>query len=158
MAKISTYPQATPPAGTDLLIGTDVTDSNATKNFKISDVLSLGSQSYSTVGTETGNPLAYTFVVGDAGKYIQVSSVGAGSVRIPLNSAVAFAIGTEISIINTGATVITITGSLGVTLRYYSPSAAATPNLPGGLGTSSYRACTLKKVATDEWHIIGNLA
>lgn len=42
MAKISTYPEPTPPALDDFIIGTDVSDSDNTKNFQISDILALG--------------------------------------------------------------------------------------------------------------------
>jgi hypothetical protein len=41
MAKISTYAQVSPPNLSDMLIGTDSQDSNATKNFTISEVLDL---------------------------------------------------------------------------------------------------------------------
>lgn len=44
MAKISTYPEVIPPALDDFIIGTDVSNSNATKNFVIEDVLSLGNK------------------------------------------------------------------------------------------------------------------
>lgn len=48
MTKISTYPEPTPPSLDDLLIGTDTSDSDNTKNFKISDILSLLGGSLST--------------------------------------------------------------------------------------------------------------
>lgn len=41
MSKISTYPDITIPSLSDLLLGTDVSDSNNTKNFEIRDVLFL---------------------------------------------------------------------------------------------------------------------
>lgn len=41
MAKISTYPNVGTPTLSDMLIGTEVTDNNATKNFMISDILGL---------------------------------------------------------------------------------------------------------------------
>jgi hypothetical protein len=41
MGKISTYTEVVTPSLSDLLIGTDVDSDNATKNFSISDVLSL---------------------------------------------------------------------------------------------------------------------
>lgn len=41
MAKISTYPSPIPPDYNDWLIGTDLNDSYNTKNFKISDILSI---------------------------------------------------------------------------------------------------------------------
>ena len=47
MAKISTYPGPSSPSISDMLIGTDVNDMNATKNFTIGDVLSVpGSTAY----------------------------------------------------------------------------------------------------------------
>lgn len=43
MARIATYPDATPTIN-DKLIGTDVSDNNETKEFPLEDVLSLTSQ------------------------------------------------------------------------------------------------------------------
>jgi len=41
MAKISSYPGISVPDLDDILIGTDISSNNATKNFKLSDVISL---------------------------------------------------------------------------------------------------------------------
>jgi len=41
MAKISTYPHASSPQLSDMLIGSEVGDGNATKNFLISDIIGL---------------------------------------------------------------------------------------------------------------------
>ena len=41
MAKISTYPEPTPPNLDDFLLGTDISDYNNTKNFQIADILVL---------------------------------------------------------------------------------------------------------------------
>ena len=41
MAKISTYPDVVPPALDDYVIGTDVSNANATKSFVISDILDI---------------------------------------------------------------------------------------------------------------------
>ena len=41
MAKISTYPQPTPPSLGDYVIGTDISDLLMTKNYLISDILAL---------------------------------------------------------------------------------------------------------------------
>lgn len=47
MAKISTYPGPSSPSLSDMLIGTDINDMNATKNFTIGDILSVtGSGTY----------------------------------------------------------------------------------------------------------------
>ena len=41
MAKISTYPQPTPPQLGDYVIGTDISDLLMTKNYLISDIITL---------------------------------------------------------------------------------------------------------------------
>jgi hypothetical protein len=41
MAKISSYPAISVPSLDDVLIGTDIVNNNATKNFKLSDIISL---------------------------------------------------------------------------------------------------------------------
>ena len=47
MARISTYPSPSSPSISDMLIGTDVNDMNATKNFTIGSILSVpGSSTY----------------------------------------------------------------------------------------------------------------
>ena len=45
MGKISTYAQVSSPSLSDKVIGTDVSSMDATKNFTIADILSLGSSS-----------------------------------------------------------------------------------------------------------------
>jgi len=54
MAKISTYPQPTPPQLSDYVIGTDISDLLMTKNFVLSDILTLATttgQFVTTVGS-----------------------------------------------------------------------------------------------------------
>jgi len=54
MAKISTYPQPTPPQLSDYVIGTDISDLLMTKNYLLSDVITLATttgQFVTTVGT-----------------------------------------------------------------------------------------------------------
>jgi len=41
MAKISTYPLASPVSLSDMVIGSDVVNSNVTKNFEVADILAL---------------------------------------------------------------------------------------------------------------------
>jgi len=53
MAKISTYPKPTPPQLSDYVIGTDISDLLMTKNFLLSDILTLATttgQFVTTVG------------------------------------------------------------------------------------------------------------
>lgn len=56
MAKISTYPQPTPPQLSDYVIGTDISDLLMTKNFLLSDILTLATttnQFVTIVGAQT---------------------------------------------------------------------------------------------------------
>jgi len=74
MAKISTYPTIGSPSLSDILIGTDSADNNATKNFSIGDVLGLISQVY--------NYVPYTGATGDVdlnGHSLTVGNVTLGS-------------------------------------------------------------------------------
>ena len=90
----------------------------------------------------------------DNGKLLMcTNTAGAMSVRIPNNSAVAFPIGAEISLVNvlTHATANTlgIAQTAGVILQ--SKEAANTI-------ADRYTSATLKKTATNTWLLIGNLA
>lgn len=58
MAKISTYPIINPPLLSDLIIGSDVANSNVTKNFEIQDILELISSAILTLPTYASNAAA----------------------------------------------------------------------------------------------------
>lgn len=55
MAQISTYPIISTPTLSDLLIGTDVSDINNTKNFRLSDISDIISQGFVPYVGATGN-------------------------------------------------------------------------------------------------------
>jgi len=91
MAKISTYPEVVPPALDDLIIGTDVSNSNATKNFVIEDVLALGAsyKVYTALLTQTGtNAPVATVLENTLGATITWSYVGVGQYYATASSAV----------------------------------------------------------------------
>ena len=97
------------------------------------------------IQTKTGDG---ALVITDAGTY---NRCGAHKLTIPLNSAVAFAIGTEIDFIQTAAS-----GHLLVTA---SAGEAVTLNSRNQLFSASgqFSAISCKKVGTDEWDVIGDL-
>lgn len=95
---------------------------------------------------------SYTLVLSDAGKYIEMNNASANVLTVPLNSSVAFPVGAEITVIQTGAGATTITPTAGVTVNYYSLTGAATRIIK-----SQWSAATLIKRATDSWVLIGNL-
>lgn len=69
-------------------------------------------------------------------------------ITIPLNSNVAFPIGSELIFVRYGTGGVTFTPAVGVTL--YSSGSKRTINM-------QYEFVTLKKMATDEWILLGSL-
>jgi hypothetical protein len=91
----------------------------------------------------------YTLVLTDAGKVIPVNSASANTVTIPLNSNVAFPIGTVITLVQTGAGQTTVSPDTGVTLQ----GEGAKYKLK-----AQYAAGSILKTAINTWVIFGNLA
>ena len=90
----------------------------------------------------------YTLVAADDGKVLEVSNASAITVTVPLNSSVAFTVGTQILVLQTGAGQITLAGAAGVTVN-------ATPGLKL---RAQYSSATLIKRATDTWVAVGDLS
>jgi len=128
----------------------------------ISDSTGLGSLVYATgptisdakltqtINAQTGT--TYTFILADHGKYVTASNASAQTYTIPLNSSVAFPVGCSIDLIQIGAGQVTVQGTGGVTI-YSTGATAATPKT-----RVQYSALTCKKVSTDTWHVIGDIA
>jgi hypothetical protein len=91
------------------------------------------------VNTQTGT--TYTLVLADAGKQVTLSNASAVTVTVPLNSSVAYTIGTRILLLNLGVGTVTVAGSGGVTLG----------NANSDLNMTQYGMMMLFKVATDTW-------
>lgn len=97
--------------------------------------------------TETGT--SYTADADDAGRYIQFTNGSAVAFEIPPNGTVAFPVGTVITVEQNGAGAVTLTPGSGVTL-----------NSRGGLLAlgGQYAVAQVKKVATNTWTVIGDVA
>lgn len=102
---------------------------------------------HSAPTTQAGT--SYTAVLGDAYGYIQFTSGSAVAFTIPANASVAYAVGTVITIEQNGAGTVTLTPDTGVTL-----------NSRGSLldTAGQYAVVQLKKVATNTWTVIGDVA
>lgn len=98
---------------------------------------------------------AYTLVAADAGQLLLASnSSTAGTVNIPTNASVPFAIGTQITIIQTGSGQLTITATTPATTTILSTGAtAASPKL-----RAQYSSLTALKTATDTWYVVGDIS
>jgi len=97
------------------------------------------------INDQTGT--TYTLVLADGAGYIRCSNGSAITVTIPTNAAVAFPIGTQITIIQIGAGQVTLAG-------------AAPPVLNTGetlLLRAQWSICTITKVAADVWDVAGDM-
>jgi hypothetical protein len=99
-------------------------------------------------GVESSSSTAYTLVLADAGKWKRMTSASAVTVTVPPNSSVAFPVGTCIDIERNGAGSVTIAAGAGVTLRTSETLVIA----------KQYGVATIKKVATDEWVVVGYMS
>lgn len=104
-----------------------------------------GFDSVQTIRSITG---ADSIVLADAGKYLRCANASPFSVTVPLNATDAFAIGTHIDLIQSGAGQVTIAATGGVTIN-------ATPGLKLN---GQWAGATLVKVGTNEWDLVGNLS
>jgi hypothetical protein len=109
--------------------------------------------SFASVTLRAVTTTSDTFVLADLrNKLITYSNASAIAVTIPLNSSVAFPIGTSINLAQTGAGQVTVSGASGVTIRS-NGGTATTPKT-----RVQYSAMVCIKIATDEWLCAGDVA
>jgi len=116
----------------------------------ITTALATKSPLYTSTNAQTGS--IYTLVLSDAGKYVEMNNASSNTLTVPLNASVAFPIGTEITVIQTGSGATTISPAGGVTVNYYSPTANAARILK-----AQWAGASLIKRDTNTWVLIGNL-
>ena len=105
-----------------------------------------GGASYSAVRTQSGT--SYTLVLGDAGDYIQTTSITAVTITVPNQVTVTWAADTEIYFEQNNTGQITFVGASGVTI-----------NSSETLKTfARYSVVALKRVASDVWTLTGERA
>jgi hypothetical protein len=90
----------------------------------------------------------YTLALTDASDLVEMNVGSANNLTIPLDSSVAFAIGTVITILQTGSGQTTIVATGGVTVN----------GTPGLKLRAQWSSCTLVKRATDTWVAMGDLS
>jgi hypothetical protein len=103
-------------------------------------------QGVGSPNTQTGN---YTLALADAGKTVEANSASAIVVTVPTNASVAFPIGTIIEVSRLGAGTVTLAAAGGVTIRSRGSLLAV---------GNQYGTVSLRKRATDEWVLVGDLA
>ena len=101
------------------------------------------------VQTNEQTGTAYTLVLADSGKIVETNNASANTLTVPPNSSVAFPVGVQITVLQTGAGQTTVVAGSGVTVN------SADGNLKI---TGQWSAATLLKRATDTWVAIGDLS
>lgn len=91
---------------------------------------------------------SYTLVLADKNKIVEMSVATANTLTVPPNSSVAYAVGSQINILQTGAGQTTVTAGAGVTIN------AA----PGLKMRTQWSYATLVKRATDTWVLVGDIS
>jgi hypothetical protein len=109
----------------------------------------LDSKSNLIISSNVQTGTSYTLVLSDSGKLIETNNAGSNSINVPLDSSVAFSIGTKIDILQTGAGQTTISPVSGVTIN----SKEGILKLTG-----QWSAATLIKRGTNTWALIGDLS
>ena len=104
-----------------------------------------------TLNAQTGT--TYTFALSDKDRLVTASNASAQTYSIPTNASAAFAIGSQINIIQIGAGQVTINAvTSGTTTVASAGAATAAPKL-----RAQYSSATLIKVATDTWYVVGDI-
>lgn len=129
-----------------LVFGTNPTISGAT----LSDAIIR-----QPLATPSFTANAYTLVIGDQGDILLASNGStAGTINIPTNASVQFAVGTQITVIQTGSGQITIQAATPGTTTVASTGATATaPKL-----RVQNSSATLIKTGTDQWYVVGDIS
>jgi len=96
------------------------------------------------INTQSG---AYTLVLADNGKMVEVGSASAVTLSIPTNATAAFATGAQITILQTDTGQVTIAGAAGVTVN----------GTPGLKLRAQYSSAVCIKRSTDSWVVLGDL-
>ena len=107
-----------------------------------------------TLGINAQTGTTYTVLATDAANLITANNSSAQTYSIPTNATTAFAIGTQISIIQIGTGQVTVSAATpGTTTVLSTGATAAAPKT-----RARYSAMTLVKAATDLWYVMGDIA
>jgi hypothetical protein len=123
------------------------TPSSANFASMISDEIGTGNVLLSDMAT-SAQSASYTLVLADKAKVVEMGVGSANNLTVPLNASVAYPIGTQIHIVQTGSGQTTVVATGGVTIN-----TATTLKL-----RAQWSAATLIKRAENTWVLVGDLA
>lgn len=130
------------------IVNADINASAAIAQTKISGLTADLAAKATFIITRNPQTVSYTLSLTDVGSLVEMGSASVQTLTVPTNAVVAFAVGTKIDVLQTGAGVTTIAGASGVTV-----------NSEGGKLkiNAQWQAVSLVKRATDTWVVIGAL-
>ena len=99
-----------------------------------------------SINAQTGT--AYTIGTADVGKLVTLGNAGGETITIPANATTAFAIGDQINFLNLATGTATFVAAGTAVIR----SAGSKLKL-----ADQYAVCTVLKIDTDAWVMVGNV-
>lgn len=145
IASLALADSATQPGDLGTMAAIDDAPSNGTGYVRKDGAWAAESGSAATaVRTETAS---YTAALND--QVVQMNVASANDFTVPPNSSVAFPTGWFLEVWQQGAGQTTVVAGSGVTILY---DADLTLNLKG-----QHSGCSLRKVATDTWRLVGGM-
>ena len=120
---------------------------NTILNAEISPSANIDLNKLADVSTNAQSA-SYTLVLADKNKIVEMGVGSANNLTVPLNSSVAFPIGTQINILQTGSGQTTVVATGGVTIN-------ATPGLKI---RAQWSYATLIKRAENTWVLVGDIS
>ena len=122
------------------------TPSSANLASMVTDEIGTGNLILSDIATNA-QLASYTLALADKGKLVEISNASANTLTVPPSSSVDFPVGSQITVLQTGAGQTTITAGLGVTIN----------GTPGLKLRAQWSSVTLIKRLTDTWVVVGDL-
>lgn len=119
-----------------VIVNADISSSAAIELTKLADI------------STSAQTASYTLVLADKAKIVEMSVGSANNLTVPPNSSVAFPVGSQINILQTGTGQTTVVAGVGVTVN-------ATPGLKL---RAQWSYATLIKRATDTWVLVGDIS
>ncbi len=114
----------------------------------ISSTANIALSKIADVSTNAQSGTTYTLVLADKNKVVELNNASAIALTVPADNTVAYATGTQITLLQTGAGQVTIAGAAGVTVN-------ATPGLKM---RATWSSVTLLKRAANTWVAMGDLS
>ena len=92
---------------------------------------------------------SYTLALTDANNtMVELSNASGIALTVPLNSSVAFPVGSQVNLLQTGAGQVTVAGASGVTVN----------GTPGLKFRAQWSGASLIKRSTDGWVLVGDVS